>query len=82
MEHIALTVNILWQLWKARNGRTFNETPRHPMKIIQKAHGEWLEFTEVREKDKKDEHTRNNKSRKCAAGKKLGNWFNKPQHNN
>ncbi|XP_071928124.1 uncharacterized protein [Coffea arabica] len=36
-EHIELTVNILWQLWKRRNEWKFNAKQRHPWKIVQKA---------------------------------------------
>ena len=34
MEHIALTVNILWQIWKARNEKVLQENRRPPIKII------------------------------------------------
>ena len=42
IDHIALIVNILWQLWKARNDRVFNSVERYPLKTIQKAHEEWM----------------------------------------
>ena len=47
MEHITLTLNILWQVWKARNNRIFNASPRHPIRITQKAQNEWLEYKEA-----------------------------------
>lgn len=47
LEHIALTANILWQLWKARNNWEFNAKLRHPMKVVQIAHSEWLESVEA-----------------------------------
>lgn len=46
-DHLSLTANILLQLWKARNDREFNDKHRHPMKIVQIAHQEWLELDEV-----------------------------------
>ncbi|XP_071939782.1 uncharacterized protein [Coffea arabica] len=46
-EHIALTVNILWQIWKARNRKTFEEKEADPRKTVQKAIVEWDEYTET-----------------------------------
>ncbi|XP_027086508.1 uncharacterized protein [Coffea arabica] len=46
-QHQTLTVNILWQLWKARNEKIFNNKSRNPFDIVQKAHLEWIEYTEV-----------------------------------
>ena len=43
-EHIALTINILWQVWKARNGVQFNRKKRCPGQIVNKAMQEWLEY--------------------------------------
>ena len=48
----ALTVNILWQLWKAKNDRMFNNRYCHAFEIVQKAQLEWMEFTEAWTKDK------------------------------
>lgn len=53
MEHIVLSVNILCQLWKARNERVFKEYKRPPIKIIQKAQRERLEFQEAVARDRK-----------------------------
>ena len=51
--HIALTANILWQLWKDRNEREFEGKERESMKIVQKANTEWMEYEEVgKEKEK------------------------------
>ncbi|XP_027090165.1 uncharacterized protein [Coffea arabica] len=36
-EHINLTVNILWQIWKARNAAEFDGKDTHPMEVIRKA---------------------------------------------
>ncbi|XP_027062993.2 uncharacterized protein [Coffea arabica] len=44
MDHIGLTANILWQVWKYRNKREFeNTTADTPFKAIRKAHSGWLE---------------------------------------
>ena len=52
MDHIGLTINILWQLWKARNDRVFKVVDRYPLKTVQKAHKEWMEYNEAKEKEK------------------------------
>mgnify|MGYP004717015259 CR=1 FL=1 len=44
MEHIALTVDILWQIWKVRNESEFEEKDRHPMEIVRKAIKDWEEY--------------------------------------
>ena len=51
--HQALTINILWQLWKVKNEKIFNNKYRHPFEIVQKAHLEWLEYTEAQSRDKR-----------------------------
>ena len=43
-EHITLTVDILWQIWKAINAVEFEDKERHPMKVITKAVKEWEEY--------------------------------------
>ena len=53
MEHIALTANILWQIWKARNDRMFNNVQQYPLKIIQKAQNEWMEYKEAKDQEKR-----------------------------
>ncbi|XP_027156460.1 uncharacterized protein LOC113757300 [Coffea eugenioides] len=40
-DHLSLTANILWLLWKSRNAREFNAKQRQPWKTVQKAHEEW-----------------------------------------
>ncbi|XP_027181770.1 uncharacterized protein LOC113780156 [Coffea eugenioides] len=47
MQHIALTVEILWQIWKARNEVEFEEKHKHPMAVITKAVKEWEEFQQA-----------------------------------
>nr|XP_027082417.1 uncharacterized protein LOC113704743 [Coffea arabica] len=49
MEHI---VDILWQIWKARNETEFEEKDRHPMEVIRKAVKEWEEY----QKSQQTEH--------------------------
>ncbi|XP_071923104.1 uncharacterized protein [Coffea arabica] len=44
MDRIKLTVNILWQLWKARNKRVFQLESVDAKVIIDKAQQEWIEF--------------------------------------
>ena len=46
-DQVNLTINILWQIWKARNDREFNYKEREPHKIIQRAMKEWTEFDEA-----------------------------------
>ncbi|XP_027072055.1 uncharacterized protein [Coffea arabica] len=44
---VNVTINILWQIWKARNEREFNQKEREPHKAIEKAQKEWREFEEA-----------------------------------
>ncbi|XP_027173470.1 uncharacterized protein LOC113773121 [Coffea eugenioides] len=46
-DHIALTINILWQVWKARNGVLFNREKRCPGQTVNKAVQEWLEYRNI-----------------------------------
>ncbi|XP_027174688.1 uncharacterized protein LOC113774342 [Coffea eugenioides] len=43
-EHITLTVEILWQIWKVRNEVEFEGKNRHPMEVIRKATKDWEEY--------------------------------------
>nr|XP_027081023.1 uncharacterized protein LOC113703745 [Coffea arabica] len=49
LEHIALTVEILWQIWKARNEAEFEEKDRHPMEVIRKAIKDWEEYQQAQQ---------------------------------
>ncbi|XP_071928207.1 uncharacterized protein [Coffea arabica] len=53
MEHITLIANILWQTWKARNDRMFNNVQQHPLKIVQKAQNEWMEYKEAKDQERR-----------------------------
>nr|XP_027100870.1 uncharacterized protein LOC113719906 [Coffea arabica] len=44
LEHIGLTANILWQVWKERNKREFEKSDIvTPFKTITRAHKDWME---------------------------------------
>ena len=43
-EHLGLTANILWQVWKSRNEWEFNNKQRYVMATIQTTQEEWIEF--------------------------------------
>nr|XP_027118422.1 probably inactive leucine-rich repeat receptor-like protein kinase At5g48380 [Coffea arabica] len=48
MEHIGLTATILWQVWKERNKKEFeNISSCSPARTIGKAQKEWLEQVEI-----------------------------------
>nr|XP_027102930.1 uncharacterized protein LOC113724203 [Coffea arabica] len=51
-EHVELTVNILWQIWKRRNEWKFNAKRRHPWKTVKKAQQEWQEQASAWRKEK------------------------------
>ncbi|XP_071939813.1 uncharacterized protein [Coffea arabica] len=46
-EHIELTINVLWQIWKSRNLIQFNREGRYPGLTSNEAVQEWLEFQNV-----------------------------------
>ncbi|XP_071933079.1 uncharacterized protein [Coffea arabica] len=45
-DHITLTANIIWQIWKARNARRYEGKYGDHMSILDNAKNEWLEFQE------------------------------------
>lgn len=52
LDHMALTINILWQIWKSRNQMQFQGERKCPGKTNEKAVKEWLEYSEICSKDK------------------------------
>nr|XP_027109144.1 uncharacterized protein LOC113729013 [Coffea arabica] len=43
-DHIGLTANILWQVWKDRNKKEYENSVRlAPLRIVERAHKEWME---------------------------------------
>nr|XP_027091826.1 uncharacterized protein LOC113712542 [Coffea arabica] len=73
-EHIALTVIILWQIWKAGNGKQFNNKCIDPRIVVDKAVLEWNEHQLAQEAGTVEEGN--------SAGKMGANrcWV-KPQDN-
>ncbi|XP_027177880.1 uncharacterized protein LOC113777029 [Coffea eugenioides] len=60
LEHIGLTANILWQVWKERNKREFEKSDIvTPFKTIARAHKDWMEQLqeEVTKVEKSTEET-------------------------
>ena len=43
-DRVSLTINILWQIWKATNKKIFEQANQDPFKMVRKAQDEWLEF--------------------------------------
>ncbi|XP_027071664.1 uncharacterized protein [Coffea arabica] len=46
-DHIALTANFLWHLWKSRNEVCFNSKVQESHLIVTRAQQEWLEYEEI-----------------------------------
>ncbi|XP_027109391.2 uncharacterized protein [Coffea arabica] len=44
MQHICLTVDILWHIWKSRNEAEFESKDRHPMEVVRNAVNDWEEY--------------------------------------
>ncbi|XP_071916201.1 uncharacterized protein [Coffea arabica] len=56
-DHITLTANIIWQIWKARNARQFEGKYGEHMSILENAKNEWLEFQEEQMENEKKHRT-------------------------
>ncbi|XP_071924159.1 uncharacterized protein [Coffea arabica] len=46
LDHISLTAYILWQIWKNRNEKEFNNKTHDPAQVINKAWNAWMEFND------------------------------------
>ena len=63
-DHIVLTINILWQVWKSRNSIQFNREGRCPGETVNKALLEWLEYKNVGSEDVYNKKVRGDKAMK------------------
>ena len=45
--HLALIVNILWQVWKNRNELEFNNKKRQSVQIVQNTHEKWIKYSDA-----------------------------------
>ena len=54
-----LTINLFWQIWKARNRRVFDNEIQNSPNIVSKAQVEWLEYEHAREEEKEQTATAN-----------------------
>ncbi|XP_027071883.1 uncharacterized protein [Coffea arabica] len=54
-EHICLTVNLLWQIWKSRNQAQFNREKACPGRTVMKLVHEWNEYEAAQRVDREDE---------------------------
>ncbi|XP_071901099.1 uncharacterized protein [Coffea arabica] len=70
--HIALTVNILWQIWKDGNQIQFNGVSNCPGRTVSKAMHEWVEYNEVRDGEAKTDANREHRVTK------LNSWHPPP----
>ncbi|XP_027118308.1 uncharacterized protein [Coffea arabica] len=50
-EHISLTANIMWNIWKARNKVAFEQKRKEAKEIGLKAQQEWQEYEDVRKQE-------------------------------
>ena len=71
--HIVLTVNILWQIWKSRNQVQFNGVRNCPERTANKVVHEWAEYNGVRVGEDKTEE--NGKKQVAESSR----WYPPPQ---
>ncbi|XP_027157659.1 uncharacterized protein LOC113759290 [Coffea eugenioides] len=71
--HITLTVNILWQIWKSRNQVQFDDRSNCPGRTASKAVQEWAEYTDVRK------GVANAEERKKEQVAGVSSWLPPPQ---
>ena len=72
--HIELTINTLWQIWKSRNLIQFNNDRKCPGFVVGKAVQEWQEYAEV--VNEGDGPKKDGKGEAYGEGK----WSPPPQH--
>ncbi|XP_071903090.1 uncharacterized protein [Coffea arabica] len=65
-DHANLTINILWQIWKARNEREFECKEKEPHRVIQKAVKGWTEFEEANKGKENRKNTQGTEFLECA----------------
>ena len=53
-DQINLTINIFWQIQKARNKKMFEDSNLDPSRTIQKAQGDWIEYKQTREAEQEN----------------------------
>ncbi|XP_027166343.1 uncharacterized protein LOC113766338 [Coffea eugenioides] len=69
-ERVSLTINLFWQIWKARNRRVFDNEFQNPPNIVSKAQVEWLDYEQAREEEIEQSATdniREHQTRRQAA---------------
>ncbi|XP_027182039.1 uncharacterized protein LOC113780435 [Coffea eugenioides] len=70
--HIALTINILWQIWKSRNKMQFQKEGSCPRFTINKAVGGWIEYNEANSNGRIEEQKDGKSDRKESRWQKVG----------
>ena len=71
--HIVLTVNILWQIWKSRNQVQFNGVRNCPERTANKVVHEWAEYNGVRVgEDKTEENGKRVRGKKRKIERRNG----------
>ncbi|XP_071926178.1 uncharacterized protein [Coffea arabica] len=71
-EHVTLIVNIMWQIWKARNRKVFSEDKVDAGLMIQKEQMEWIEFIKAQNSGGGDYIEQTNHSTTFEHWKPLG----------
>nr|XP_027102990.1 uncharacterized protein LOC113724267 [Coffea arabica] len=82
--HIELTINTLWQIWKSRNLIQFSNDRKCPGFVVGKAVQEWQEYAEVVNEGMGRKRTKDGKIgwgvvARCSSGKMVGAWAGSEQ---